>query len=597
MKNQALIPLLLALTATAVQAQIPPMISYQGRITTGGTNFNGAGQFKFALVNNNGTTTFWSNNQSSSGGSQPTAHVNLNVANGLYSVLLGDATIPGMIAIPSHVFTNNDVRLRIWFNDGASGFEMLAPDQRISSVGYAMMGGSVVDGAITTSKLAPGAVTTAAIADGAITSAKLGSNSVTSVQLGDTINLGATNVSGLLNIYRTAANTPSIQLSGSSSRITTYGSDGLEQVRISGTSWGELSLNNSLANNATAVRLTAGGNTGGSLTLANTNGSARALLEGENSGGQLTLYQADGAVGAVLYGNDAGAGALSLRNTNGSSRVRIYGQSANASGNLQLLNRNGGIGLDMYGDYGGGGAWSMRNSLGNATMYADGDFSDHGVFSVRNSAGNETVYLWGRDSANTSSGQIGLKTSTGVETLTLQASEIAGDGAQMVLRRNDGSVAITLDANQGGTSRIVTQVLQITGGSDLSEQFNVCGGGAAIEPGMVVCINPEKPGELLLSTRAYDRTGAGGVNTGMLMGQAGTKADGKHPVALTGRVYCMVDASNGPVRPGDLLTTSTIPGHAMRAADPLLSQGAILGKAMTSLNEGRGLVLVLVTLQ
>jgi len=68
-------------------------------------------------------------------------------------------------------------------------------------------------------------------------------------------------------------------------------------------------------------------------------------------------------------------------------------------------------------------------------------------------------------------------------------------------------------------------------------------------------------------------------------------------VALSGRVYCWVDASHGAIEPGDLLTTSATPGHAMKAVDPEKARGAILGKAMTGLKEGRGLALVLVTLQ
>lgn len=92
-------------------------------------------------------------------------------------------------------------------------------------------------------------------------------------------------------------------------------------------------------------------------------------------------------------------------------------------------------------------------------------------------------------------------------------------------------------------------------------------------------------------------SGAGGVNPGMLMGQSGTKADGKHPVALTGRVYCLADTANGAIQPGDLLTTSGLPGHAMKVTDPGQAQGAIIGKAMTALDRGQGLVLVLVSLQ
>lgn len=154
--------------------------------------------------------------------------------------------------------------------------------------------------------------------------------------------------------------------------------------------------------------------------------------------------------------------------------------------------------------------------------------------------------------------------------------------------------------NCEGTCRV--DVLEIDAGSDLSETFNVSGG--TIEPGMVVVINAERPGELRLSERAYDRrvagivSGAGGVNTGMLMGQKGSIADGAHPVALTGRVYCHVDATEHAVEPGDLLTTSATPGHAMKVTEHAQASGAVIGKAMTGLAKGeRGLVLVLVNLQ
>jgi hypothetical protein len=120
---------------------------------------------------------------------------------------------------------------------------------------------------------------------------------------------------------------------------------------------------------------------------------------------------------------------------------------------------------------------------------------------------------------------------------------------------------------------------------------------------MVVCIDAAHEGELVVCSRPYDQTvagvvsGAGGVKPGMLLGQHGTIADGRFPVALSGRVYVLADASSNPIVPGDLLTTSVVPGHAMKALDQGRSGGAVLGKAMTSLKQGRGLVLVLVTLQ
>ncbi len=219
--------LIIGLFATVAFGQVPQLINYQGRVVVGTTNFDGTGQFKFALVNNNGTVTFWSNDGSSSAGSQPSASVSLAVVRGLYAVLLGDTAVAGMpTALPATVFTNGDVRLRVWFNDGVTGFQQFTPDQRIASVGYAMMGANVPDGAITSSKLANGAVTGTKIADLAITSSKLAPNTVTSSNIADTIALGQTNVSGRLDVYRTTAGTPAISLLGSYSQISTYGSDG-----------------------------------------------------------------------------------------------------------------------------------------------------------------------------------------------------------------------------------------------------------------------------------------------------------------------------------------------------------------------------------
>jgi hypothetical protein len=56
-----------------------------------------------------------------------------------------------------------------------------------------------------------------------------------------------------------------------------------------------------------------------------------------------------------------------------------------------------------------------------------------------------------------------------------------------------------------------------------------------------------------------------------------------------------VDASYGAIRPGDLLVSSTTPGHAMRADSP--APGAVIGKALEPLDAGKGTIAVMVTLQ
>ena len=136
--------LVLTLTSTALHAQVPQIINYQGRVAVGSpaVNFDGSGAFKFALVNTDGTTTYWSNDGTSTTGSEPKAAVTLPVTKGLYSVLLG----ANMTPIPATVFANPDVRLRVWFNDGVNGSQLLTPDQRITAVGYAMVAGSLQPG-------------------------------------------------------------------------------------------------------------------------------------------------------------------------------------------------------------------------------------------------------------------------------------------------------------------------------------------------------------------------------------------------------------------------------------------------------------------
>ena len=143
-----------------------------------------------------------------------------------------------------------------------------------------------------------------------------------------------------------------------------------------------------------------------------------------------------------------------------------------------------------------------------------------------------------------------------------------------------------------------TEVLEIAG-ADLVESFDVS---ESVEPGTLLSIDEKASGSLKVSSQPYDHrvagvvSGAGGVPAGIFLGKDSV-LDGDTPVAMTGRVYVNCTTENGPVSPGDLLTTSSTPGHAMRATDRERSHGAVLGKAMTGLENGEGLVLVLVNLQ
>ena len=148
-----------------------------------------------------------------------------------------------------------------------------------------------------------------------------------------------------------------------------------------------------------------------------------------------------------------------------------------------------------------------------------------------------------------------------------------------------------------GAGHVFSTLMTTTGGSDLAEQFTVSTA-AAPEAGTLMVIDAAHPGQLKPSDTAYDTkvagvvSGAGGLQAGMTLAQQ----DGS-PIAIAGRVYVKAEANSAPIKPGDLLTSSALPGYAMKATDHSLAVGAVIGKAMSALDSGTGLVLVLVSLQ
>ncbi len=170
----------------------------------------------------------------------------------------------------------------------------------------------------------------------------------------------------------------------------------------------------------------------------------------------------------------------------------------------------------------------------------------------------------------------------------------SGDGD--LIRGFNGGCCPVFQVKNDGTTRV--SVLEVTG-ADLAERFPST---ESTEPGTVMEIDPSSTGELRIARGAYNTrvagvvSGAGNLPAGAILGNLPGHEDAP-PIALTGRVWVKCDASSAPIRVGDMMTTSDTPGHAMRVGDRDQAQGAILGKAMTALDSGTGLVLVLVTLQ
>jgi len=647
---------ILASLALSALAQVPQEINYQGRIAVQGINFTGPGQFKFALlgtpadinqtatatpevngagdgqgprvlsitvdsagsgyvdppdvtiISGSGATgatahavldgaggvleiivdtdgvgqgyemsdttvivgappaqlvapTLWSNDGTSVNGSEPTDAVPLNVSGGLYSVRLGNTALTNMtVPVTAAVAAGGTLSLRVWFDDLANGSQLLSPDQPLASVPWALKSETaltadsaltVPDGSITGDKLAPGSITGGLLAPGTLDSTHL-------------LALAPPDPGQILSYDGTGFQWVPPAGGGGDSVFSLNGTDAFYNS-------GNVGIGTSVPTHKFAVN---GGPSWtsnfwtGSMVLAhpgaigwNKNGSGQAFGMGYTNGG-FAMFRTTSDPGTTtgpaiydLFINDAGCVCIGTVSPNPGYRLAVNGgvqfTPGGTGGTMQFGTPNFETGM----------TWT------NATTRADLRFNG-----------------------------------TTVKLLAGPAGGPPGNTSGIAVRTN-GNVGIGTEDPQAklhviGTIR--TSVLTITGGADLAEPFPMSHSG--VEAGAVVSIDPEHPGKLRMSTSAYDRTvagivsGANGINPGISMIDEAQLEPGEN-VALSGRVYVKANSSAGVIAPGDLLTTSDIPGEAMKAADHQRAQGSILGKAMTPLDETTGTVLVLVTLQ
>jgi hypothetical protein len=323
--------------------------------------------------------------------------------------------------------------------------------------------------------------------------------------------------------------------------------------------------------------------------------------------------------GAKIIGSFNGLNSTDIELNGGD--VKLFGGSVEVySQNKKLgefLTSVSGSYLNMYnsseirtvylnGSGGGGGALTLYNPTGtNTALLTSTSTTAGGRMILYNSNGSSRAVI--EANPTSTGGRITLTNESNTSTAILEANSTT-TGGKLTLKSNDqaSEIILTSNYNNSGKSRITVDEIMLKGGADLAEYFDVLttdGKEDMIEPGTIVSIHPEFPGKLQQSTQAYDKkiagvvSGANGIDPGLVMSQVNSIASGDYPVALSGRVYVKADNSNGKIEPGDFLTTSAKPGYAMKVKNVKKATGAIIGKAMTSLEDNEGLVLVLISLQ
>ncbi|MBN2407727.1 MAG: hypothetical protein JXJ19_08520 [Elusimicrobia bacterium] len=153
----------------------------------------------------------------------------------------------------------------------------------------------------------------------------------------------------------------------------------------------------------------------------------------------------------------------------------------------------------------------------------------------------------------------------------------------------DGAIGLVISSTLTVKGVVVGSTFVATG-ADIAEIFP---SSEKLEAGDVVCISRDEDEEIVLSRKPYDTAVAGIVSTSP--GYVLNGSQKGYKLALAGRVPVKVCDENGSIGRGDLLTTSSRPGFAMKADEN--KPGAIVGKAMEKLKGSEGRIIAIITLQ
>ena len=282
---------------------------------------------------------------------------------------------------------------------------------------------------------------------------------------------------------------------------------------------------------------------------------------------------------SLQIGNDPGLGTLQVLAENGTVRASLTAVATTVR--IELPLRPGGIalpgdgirGIDRRNSADSVGELHLFNPSGAKTATISGDGT--ATFGASGIPGTLRIF--------TASGQAGLQAySTGNQATILLGG--AGFSGNILLYDEAGAPSIALN---GGIGDITL------GNADCAEEFDVADD---VVPGAVVAATVNG---LVLTDRPYDRRVVGvvsglGRHRPALVLDRRPSTSRRLPVAVVGKVTCLVDADYGPIRCGDLLTSSPRAGYAMVATDHAKAFGCVIGKSLADVAAGQSTTEILV---
>jgi hypothetical protein len=376
----------------------------------------------------------------------------------------------------------------------------------------------------------------------------------------------------------------------------------------------------------------------GYFRVYNTSSTSQAVMGYQRGRGQAGLFQIDNPAGpsAAVYGLTNGTGPAVQGYSTGTSwagHFRVNNPNSNSPALYVTSNANGTQTYDTEATL-----YALSSGANSAGAFHSRGSSNHpGVMSFMHGSTAGAAFL-GYVTGVGQGMSLDLRSWQNVQPALSVNTE--GSGAALVARSASGPWAITATggaaflgvaerngadalviAHQGTSGnlavfrRSTTNMVRFdmtgrgyfnggtqTGGADLAEAFAVDGDRAAYQPGDVLVISIEHDRSVAKSAEPYSTLVAGVYATrpGVLLSERGIDEshDDLVPLGMVGVIPTKVSAENGPISRGDLLVTSSIPGHAMRGTDRERLLGAVIGKALEPFSgPGTGMIRVLVNVR